>query len=80
MIDPCVCCSVPVDQIWLHELCLGCWANEQNWRRPSVNPCHDCLDDAAGLCSSCPVKTSPDDIFATDLSQMSFDDYLAYMA
>lgn len=83
MIDPCECCSVPVDKIWLHELCLGCRFNEQNWKRPSVNPCLSCSEYMSAYpfsCASCPVKTSPDDIFANDLKQMSWEDYLAEKA
>lgn len=80
MIDPCECCSVPVDKIWIAPNCLGCRFNEQNWKRPSINPCHDCAMDAVGSCDDCPVRTSPDDIFANDLKQMSWEDYLADMA
>lgn len=79
MIDPCECCSVAPDQIWLSELCLGCWANEQNWKRPSVSPCYRCpdRDSPSDSCAFCPVTVSPDDIFANDLRQMSWPDYLA---
>lgn len=83
MMDPCECCSVPVDKIWLHELCLGCWANEQSWKRPSVGPCFSCPERSSApsdLCATCPVTVSPDDIFANDLKQMSWEDYLADMA
>lgn len=83
MIDPCECCSVPAAKVWLDDLCLGCWANEQNWKRPSVNPCYSCperSDSPSDLCAICPVTVSPDDIFANDLKQMSWEDYLADMA
>lgn len=83
MIDPCESCSVPPHKIWLHERCLDCWANEQNYKRPSVNPCLSCpdfMDSHPFSCASCPVLASPDDIFANDLLQMSWSDYLAEKA
>lgn len=85
MIDPCEVCSVPVSDIWFDKRCSLCTFNETNWKRAPVNPCIPCevpndLRCSGEYCSECPVMFSPDDIFATDLSQMSFDDYLAYMA
>lgn len=85
MIDPCECCSVPVSDIWFDKRCFDCWANEANWKRSSPNPCIHCdvpvdLRCSPEFCFECPVFASPDDIFANDLKQMSWEDYLAEKA